>query len=60
MALAFIIGNVSSQSLYYGASELNGAGIRYCLVLEQDEVDSDTLVLDRIHSTSCAAQFGAG
>jgi hypothetical protein len=51
-ALAWVLGDPRRwQGLYYGAVELNGAGIRYygdvCLVLKDGSVAPDTLVLDR-------------
>jgi hypothetical protein len=49
--LARLIGRVSWKKLYYGAVELNGAGIRYygdvCLVLKTAAVGDGTVVLDR-------------
>jgi hypothetical protein len=43
--------NESRERLYYGAVEINGAGIRYygdiCLVLKPEAVPDDTLILDR-------------
>jgi hypothetical protein len=50
--LAYKIGGgVKPESLYYGAVELNGAGIRYYgdigLILRVDKVDPQTQILDR-------------
>jgi len=47
-----VLARVSDGSnLYYGAAELNGAGMRYygdiCLVLKPAEIDEETLVLYR-------------
>jgi hypothetical protein len=50
-AVATLAGKRNGSSLYYGAAELNGAGMRYygdiCLVLKPTEIDGDTLVLFR-------------
>lgn len=44
-------GGGTAESLYYGAVEINGAGMRYygdmCLVLRADAVEAETLVLFR-------------
>lgn len=49
--LASKIGGVEPESLYYGAVELNGAGLRYygdiALILRVDTVDPHTQILDR-------------
>lgn len=51
LLLAAKIGSVKPENLYYGAVELNGAGIRYygdiSLILLVDRVHRQTLVLDR-------------
>ena len=45
------VSGAKGENLYYGAAELNGAGVRYygdiCLVLKPAFVEPDTLVLDR-------------
>ncbi len=52
----------SPENIYFGAIELNAAGIRFygdmCLVLSQKTIDAQTIVLDRnsfdlIHSPLC-------
>jgi hypothetical protein len=49
--IAPLAGKQDGESLYYGAVELNGAGIRYfgdlCLVLDPKRISSDTVVLYR-------------
>jgi hypothetical protein len=49
-ALASLHGRAMNE-VYYAAAELNGAGIRFygdiCLVLKPEQVESDTVVLDR-------------
>jgi len=50
-AVGALAGKRDGSNLYYGAAELNGAGMRYygdiCLVLKPAVIDSDTLVLYR-------------
>jgi hypothetical protein len=50
-ALAPLAGAGSERDLYYGAVEINGAGVRFygdlCLVLNTAAVDAAALVLDR-------------
>jgi hypothetical protein len=50
-AIASLVGERDGVNLYYGAVEINGAGIRYygdiCLVLKSTIVDNNTLILDR-------------
>ena len=50
-ALAPLAGARSERDLYYGAVEINGAGVRFygdlCLVLNTAAVDAAALVLDR-------------
>jgi hypothetical protein len=50
-AIGQLIKQTDGRDLYYGAAEVNGAGIRYygdiCLVLKPSTVAADTLVLDR-------------
>ena len=45
------IANVPAADIYYGAVELNGAGVRYygdiCLILKPEATEADTLILDR-------------
>jgi hypothetical protein len=49
--IARVVGTADGSALYYGAVELNGAGIRYfgdyCVVLTSDSVASQTVVLYR-------------
>jgi hypothetical protein len=50
-AIAQLIDQCDGNDLYYGAVEVNGAGIRYygdiCLVLKPSAVEAETLILDR-------------
>jgi hypothetical protein len=50
-AIEQLINQPDGSDLYYGAAEVNGAGIRYygdiCLVLKPSAVAADTLILDR-------------
>jgi hypothetical protein len=50
-AIGKLIEQADGTNLYYGAAEVNGAGIRYygdiCLVLKSSAVAADTLILDR-------------
>jgi hypothetical protein len=50
-AIGQLIKQRDGRDLYYGAAEVNGAGIRYygdiCLVLKPSAVPADTLILDR-------------
>lgn len=50
-AIAQLINQADGHNLYYGAAEINGAGVRYygdvCLVLKPSAVAADTLILDR-------------
>jgi hypothetical protein len=50
-AIGGLIKQSDGTNLYYGAAEINGAGIRYygdiCLVLKPTAVAADTLILDR-------------
>jgi hypothetical protein len=50
-AIAQLIDQCNGKRLYYGAVEVNGAGIRYygdiCLVLKVSAIDPETLILDR-------------
>jgi hypothetical protein len=49
--IASFVGKQDGRNLYYGAAELNGAGMRYygdiCLVLKSDQIEANTLVLYR-------------
>jgi hypothetical protein len=50
-AIGQLISQPDGTNLYYGAVEINGAGIRYygdiCLVLKPSAIADDTLILDR-------------
>jgi hypothetical protein len=50
-AIGQLIKQSDGRDLYYGAAEVNGAGIRYygdiCLVLKPDAIPAETLILDR-------------
>jgi hypothetical protein len=50
-AIGQLINQSDGSNLYYGAVEINGAGIRYygdiCLVLKPSAIADDTLILDR-------------
>jgi hypothetical protein len=50
-AIGRLINEADGSNLYYGATEVNGAGIRYygdiCLVLKPSAVAAETLILDR-------------
>jgi hypothetical protein len=50
-AIGQLIDQSDRKNLYYGAAEINGAGIRYygdiCLVLKPSTIAADTLILDR-------------